>query len=287
MKQADKGPMYSPGCGKEQPAEMAIFYDFLRRKGASENTIHVYMASVRLYHRLYQDVTAENLRLFKSWLIKHYKPSTVNTRIYAINQYAASLSLTAEKLPCIKMHDCVFLENVISNEDYCRLKDGLRRDKNMRWYFVVRFLAATGVRVSELLQIKAEHVRMGYFDLCSKGGKMRRIYFPESLRQEALPWLQEAGLNTGFIFTNRRGAPITPRGIHSQLKVLAKRYGIPEKTVYPHAFRHRFAINFLDKFNDISLLADLLGHDSVETTKIYLTKSSEEQRELIDSIVTW
>lgn len=260
MKQADKGPMYSPGCGKEQPAEMAIFYDFLRRKGASENTIHVYMASVRLYHRLYQDVTAENLRLFKSWLIKHYKPSTVNTRIYAINQYAASLSLTAEKLPCIKMHDCVFLENVISN---------------------------TGVRVSELLQIKAEHVRMGYFDLCSKGGKMRRIYFPESLRREALPWLQEAGLNTGFIFTNRRGAPITPRGIHSQLKVLAKRYGIPEKTVYPHAFRHRFAINFLDKFNDISLLADLLGHDSVETTKIYLTKSSEEQRELIDSIVTW
>ena len=113
------------------------------------------------------------------------------------------------------------------------------------------------------------------------------MYFPEGLRREALPWLEAEGRSTGFIFRNRQGSPITPRGIPSQLKCLARRYGIPEKTVYPHSFRHRFAINFLDKFNDISLLADLLGHDSVETTKIYLAKTSEEQRRLVDAIVTW
>lgn len=81
------------------------------------------------------------------------------------------------------------------------------------------------------------------------------------------------------------------RGRHGeaidQLKVLAIRYHIPPETVYPHSFRHRFAKNFLNKFNDISLLADLMGHESIETTRIYLTKSSLEQRKFIDKIVTW
>lgn len=291
MKQADNGQKRSFSQTQTESNnlhnQLSIFSDFLRRRGASRNTIQVYTASVRLYYSLYREMTSENLRFFKSWLMEHYKPNTVNTRIYAINQYAAALSLPINRLSCIKMHDYMFLENVISNQDYCRLKDGLHRDGDFRWYFVVRFLAATGVRVSELLQIKAEHVQIGYFDLYSNGGKMRRVYFPESLRREVLPWLEQTGKKTGFLFTNHRGEPITARGVHSQLKALARRYEIPENTVYPHSFRHRFAINFLDKFNDISLLADLLGHDSVETTKIYLTKSSEEQKELIDSIVTW
>ncbi len=102
-----------------------------------------------------------------------------------------------------------------------------------------------------------------------------------------LSWLAMQGRETGFIFINRQGKPITPRGISSQLKVLARQYKITPDTVYPHSFRHRFAKNFLMKFNDISLLADLMGHESIETTRIYLTRSSDEQRELIDKIVTW
>ena len=136
------------------------------------------------------------------------------------------------------------------------------------------------------------YVNTGFFDklamdLYSKGGKVRRIYFPEKLCGEMLSWLDSRQIQTGFIFTNRRGNPITPRGISSQLKVLAKKYRICPDTVYPHSFRHRFAKNFLTKFNDISLLADLMGHESIETTRIYLTRSSDEQRELIDRIVTW
>ena len=102
-----------------------------------------------------------------------------------------------------------------------------------------------------------------------------------------LAWLAREGKVSGFVFTNRRGEQITPRGISSQLKVLAIRYHIPPQTVYPHSFRHRFAKNFLEKFNDISLLADLMGHESIETTRIYLTKSSQEQQKLIDRVVTW
>ena len=88
-------------------------------------------------------------------------------------------------------------------------------------------------------------------------------------------------------FLNRFGERITTRGISQQLKNYANKYGMNEKVVYPHSFRHRFAKNFLEKFNDISLLADLMGHESIETTRIYLRRSSSEQQAIIDKIITW
>ena len=84
------------------------------------------------------------------------------------------------------------MDRVISQEDYMRFKDSLKSDGNMYWYFVVRFLACTGARVSELIQIKAEHLEMGYMDLCSKGGKVRRIYFPDALCQDCLLYTSDS-----------------------------------------------------------------------------------------------
>ena len=157
----------------------------------------------------------------------------------------------------------------------------------MYWYFVIRFLGTTGARVSELLQIKIEDLRLGYLDLYTKGGKIRRLYFPRSLCAEAIPWFMERGTRSGFIFLNQHGNLISSRGIELRLKHFAKLYKINPKTVYPHSFRHRFAKNFLKRFNDISLLSDLMGHDSIETTRIYLTRSSQEQKALLDRIITW
>lgn len=279
-------------------ANLEYFRDFLQKRGSAENTVDSYLTSVRHYHSLYSDVTVENLQAYKGWLMEHYKPNTVNTRIYGINQYVIALqeiinrenapgATEPYKLPSVKHQQKPFLNNVISKRDYEKLKRCLKRDNNMFWYFVVRFLGASGARVSELVQIKAEHVQLGCMDLYSKGGKMRRIYFPEKLCGEMLSWLALRGMQTGFIFTNRQGKQMSPRGISSQLKVLAQHYRISPDTIYPHSFRHRFAKNFLAKFNDISLLADLMGHESIETTRIYLTRSSEEQRVLIDKIVTW
>lgn len=91
----------------------------------------------------------------------------------------------------------------------------------------------------------------------------------------------------GFIFCNKKGIRITTRGLAHQLKALAKRYNINESVVYPHSFRHLFAKNFLEKYNDISLLADLLGHDSIETTRIYLRNTSEEQQNIVNDVVKW
>ncbi len=157
----------------------------------------------------------------------------------------------------------------------------------MEWYFVVRYLAATGARVSELIQLKVEHVNLGYYDIYAKGGKVRRLYIPKKLRDETLIWLEEKGIDSGFLFLNRFGNRITTRGISQQLKNIAIKFGINPKVVYPHSFRHRFAKNFLEKFNDIALLADLMGHESIETTRIYLRRTASEQQEIVDKIITW
>lgn len=148
-------------------------------------------------------------------------------------------------------------------------------------------MAATGARVSELIQIKVEHVKLGYLDLYSKGGKLRRIYIPEKLKQEASLWLTENSRDSGFIFLNKDGNLITTRGISGQLKKFAKKYNLNPAVVYPHSFRHRFAKNFIEHYNDIAFLADLMGHESIETTRIYLRKTATEQRELVDKIIDW
>ena len=152
---------------------------------------------------------------------------------------------------------------------------------------MVRFLAATGARVSELIQLKVEHISLGYYDIYTKGGKIRRIYIPKLLKEETKVWLDSQKRTSGYLFLNRFGERITTRGISQQLKNYANKYGMNEKVVYPHSFRHRFAKNFLEKFNDISLLADLMGHESIETTRIYLRRSSSEQQAIIDKVITW
>ena len=153
--------------------------------------------------------------------------------------------------------------------------------------FIVWFMAATGARVSELLHIKAEHIKVGYLDLYSKGGKIRRLYIPKNLRTEADKWLKNQGLTSGYIFLNRFGQRITTRGIASQLKHFAEKYGMNKEVVYPHSVRHRFAKNLLDRFNDLALLADLMGHESIETTRIYLRRTASEQQKIVDKVVNW
>ena len=219
------------------------FEVYLRNTNLSENTIASYKFAVKQYFGQFDTVTQKKLRDHKMWLIESYKPKTVNLRIRAINCYLDSIGKGEWKLQFVKVQQKAFLENVISEADYEYFKSCLKRDGELFWYFAVRFMAATGVRVSELIQIKAEHVQIGYMDLYSKGGKLRRIYIPKLLQEEAV--------------------------------------------AYPHSFRHRFAKSFLERFNDLALLADLMGHESIETTRIYLRRTSTEQQAIVDRVVDW
>lgn len=263
------------------------FEESLRKSNLSENTISSYLWTIQYFEENYDGITKENLLAYKGYLMEYFKPKTVNLRIQAMNKYLDYLGKEKLRLKAVKVQQKNFLENVISNADYKFLKNQLKKDDNKEWYFVVWFLAATGARVSELIQIKIEHVQLGYFDLYSKGGKLRRLYIPKKLRDETTIWLAEENRSSGYLFLNRYGEKITVRGISQQLKNYAEKYGLDKKVVYPHSFRHRYAKNFLEKFNDIALLADLMGHESIETTRIYLRRTASEQQALVDKIVTW
>lgn len=263
------------------------FERHLRGTNLSENTIASYLFAARQFSEQYDAVTQKNLRAYKIWLIESYKPKTVNLRLRALNCYLESIGKEKWKLPFVRVQQKAFLENVISEADYEYFKNCLKRDGELFWYFVVRFLAATGARVSELIQIKVEHIKIGHLDLYSKGGKLRRIYIPKVLQKEALSWMSEKQQESGFIFLNKYGDRITTRGISGQLKKLAMRYDLNPAVVYPHSFRHRFAKSFLERCNDIAFLADLMGHESIETTRIYLRKTSTEQRAIVDEIIDW
>ena len=263
------------------------FENYLKKEDLSKHTIEVYIWTIEYYNKNYDSLAKENLLAYKGYLMEYFKPKTVNLRIQAINKYLSFLNKTELKLSAVKIQQKNFLENVVSNADYNFFKKQLKKDYNLQWYFVVWFLAATGARVSELIKIKIEHVNLGYFDLYSKGGKLRRLYIPKKLRIETQQWLKEIERSSGYLFLNKYDDRITARGISQQLKNYAEKYGLDKKLIYPHSFRHLYAKNFLDKYNDIALLADLMGHESIETTRIYLRRTATEQQELVDKIVTW
>ena len=208
--------------------------------------------------------------------------NTISSYLFAIRQYSSQYDgITKKNLRAYKVW---LIENYKPKTVNLRLRaincylESIGKE---------RFLAATGARVSELIQIKVEHIKLGHLDLCSKGGKLRRIYIPKALQNEALSWLNDKHQESGFIFLNKYGDRITTRGISGQLKKLAVRYGIDPVVVYPHSFRHRFAKSFLERCNDIAFLADLMGHESIETTRIYLRKTSTEQRAIVDEVIDW
>ena len=230
------------------------FKNQLAKSNLAKNTVSSYVWTVQYFLNHYGEVNKKNLLAYKGYLVENFKPQTVNLRLQGINKF---------------------------------LKTQLKADGYDEWYFIVWFMAATGARVSELLHIKAEHIKVGYLDLYSKGGKIRRLYIPKNLRTEADKWLKNQGLTSGYIFLNRFGQRITTRGIASQLKHFAEKYGMNKEVVYPHSFRHRFAKNFLDRFNDLALLADLMGHESIETTRIYLRRTASEQQKIVDKVVNW
>jgi len=263
------------------------FKKALKLSDLADNTVVSYCKAVETFYQQYEGLTKQNLLSYKGWLVENFKAKTVNLRLQAMNRYLEFMNKPNLKMKFIKVQQENFLENVISDADYRFFCKKLKVANRLNWYFVVRYLCATGARISELLQIKVEHVEVGYLDLYGKGGKLRRLYIPKCLKDETDKWLAETGLTSGYLFRNRFGKRITARGVGYQLKLLATEYGIDPKVVYPHSFRHRFAKNFLAKFNDIALLADLMGHESIETTRIYLRRTATEQRELVDKIVTW
>ena len=268
--------------------DLGRFESALRQSSMSKNATASYLFSGRQFAKRYGEVTRTNIQAYKAWLLENFSVKTANIRIIAINWYVGHvLKKPSLKSPLVKEQQKPFLENVISESDYEYFKKRLEAEGNKMLYFAVRFLCATGARIHEFLKFKVEDVRRGHVDIYGKGGKVRRIYIPAALQGAALAWLTEIGRESGFLWLNAKGELITARGLSSLMKEKAKAYRMDTNVVYPHSFRHRFAKNFLERYNDIAFLADLMGHSSIETTRIYLRKTATEQREIVDRVITW
>lgn len=161
---------------------MKEFNNYLLHQNLSKNTIDAYGIAVEMYFKEFEIITKQNLLAFKAVLVDKYKGKTVNLRIQGINKYLEFIGKEKLKLKYIKVQQKSYLENVISDADYEFFKNKLWKDKNYDWYYVVRFLGATGARVSELIQFKYEHLIRGYIDLYTKSGKIRRIFISKRLR---------------------------------------------------------------------------------------------------------
>ena len=199
---------------------MKEFKNFLLHQNLSKNTIESYTTAVDIYLKDFEEITKQNLLAFKAVLVDKYKGKTVNLRIQGINKYLEFLGKDKLKLKYIKIQQKTYLENVISDADYEFFKTKLLKDENYEWYFVIRFLAATGARVSELIQFKFEHLTRGFIDLYTKSGKIRRIFIPKKLRTKALEYYSSINRKDGYLFLNKEGKQITTRGIAHQLKAL-------------------------------------------------------------------
>lgn len=267
---------------------MEMYIRHLNEKGFSSNTIQSYEYAIRqLHEKVPADFSNENLLDHKDWLVNSFAPKTANNRITAINSYLDFLNYEGIRLKSLRVQQKPFLDNVISQEEYELMRDATNNDEELFWHYVLRFLTCTGARISELRMFTVKSVRVGNLDIVSKGQKLRRIYIASTLQVDAIKWLEQTGKDSGFVFSLNGDKPMSARGISLGLKRLAKKYGINQDVVYPHSFRHRFAKNFIEKNPDISLLADLMGHESIETTRVYLRRTASEQRDAVDAAIDW
>lgn len=267
--------------------KLLYFEQYLKEDGCSENTIKSYIATATYFLSEYDSVTSENLIHYRNYLLYKNKSSTINQRINAINRFIKFEDIGVKRPPLVKIQKNTVAKNIITQEEYDLLKSKLLQDKKYKVYFLIRFMASTGMRISEVLELKVEDIISECFAIKSKGNKERLIFIPSILSRDALIWIDSCELQQGYVFTNRNGKKLTSSGARYLIKHYGVKYGIPESHLHPHAFRHRFALNFIDTRRDISMLSDLLGHESIETTRIYLKKSSDEQKRMIDQIVNW
>lgn len=268
----------------ESKGQIEKFREYLMENEKSENTINTYMDTLKIFFSSFHEVNKKNMLEFKNVLLKKWKPKTVHNRITAMNQYCKYIGHPEYCVKQIKIHSSSSVENVITVEEFERLREGLKRDGNEKGYWMVIFLAKTGARASEFVRLDKTGLKKGYCEMQTKG-KVRRIYIPKWLTQESESYFET--VKGDYLFPSRYGGIMSTRGVAQQIKNWCKKYGVRDEVAHPHSFRHLYAIEFLKKNPNISLLADLMGHSNVGTTSIYLRLSKEEQMRQFNEASNW
>ena len=216
---------------------------------------------------------------------KGYTPSTVNAMLAAVNDYQESIDNVAGKAKPLKRQRKIFADpgRELCRAEYFRLLNAARAAGNKRSQLLLETICSTGIRVSELQFITAEAVRRHKASIRCKG-KCREILLPAELCHRLARWCQKHRIHTGPVFLSRQGKPLCRVTVWKLLKALCSRANVAWKKVFPHNLRHLFARTFYDLEKNISKLADLLGHSSIETTRIYIMESGAEHERLLNKM---
>lgn len=230
-----------------------------------------------------RDISKELTSEWKAHLVSQdYAPTTVNAMLSALNSLLGFLDLRECRVKFLKIQRRLFrdADRELTKDDYQRLLNTAYKLGRERLGLLVETIGATGIRVSEVAYITVEAVQQGKAEIALKG-KIRTILLPGKLCRKLLKYAQKQKTASGAIFRTKSGKELGRRQIWAELKGLCKHAGVEPGKVFPHNLRHLFATVFYRTCRDIAKLADLLGHSSIETTRIYLvTSGTEHQREI-------
>lgn len=258
---------------------------FLYREEKSDATIKKYLRDVHsfLLWKKERELCKDLVIQWKDYLTESgYSVRSINSMLASVHHYLVFLGREDCRVRILKLQPRIFTrpEQELDREDYLKLLNAARQKP--RLYLILQTISATGIRVSELKCFTVEAVRRGEVMVNSK--KSRPVLIPRKLRAELLRYAGRYGITEGIIFRTRNGRPVDRSNLWAEMKKLAKSAGVILTKVYPHNLRKLFARSFYEIKKDIAKLADVLGHSSIETTRIYIMTRGGEHEEILNQM---
>ena len=268
--------------------QLVAYTGFLRREERSAATVEKYSRDILAFAAWLGErpVTKETVAQWKERLIKkHVSPATINAKLSAINGLFRFLGWEKCRIKYIKVQKRVFRDasRDLSRDEYECLVDTAKKLGKEQLEFLLETICATGIRVSEVKYITVEAAKSGRTDVSLKG-KVRTILLPDKLCRKLLKFAKKQKIASGEIFLSENGTGLSRIQIWREMKRICKAAGVESSKVFPHNLRHLFATTFYRVTRDIVKLADVLGHSSINTTRIYLLSTDTEHVRCLDRL---
>ena len=263
------------------------FKNYLIEEEKSENTVEKYIRDITFFKAWLcdQEVTKILALEYKKELCAKYAPASVNAAISSLNNFFAFMEWHDIRIKALKIQKQIFSskDKELTKVEYERLLNAAKSKKNERLYYLIQTICSTGIRVSELRYITTSAVHSGEAVINCKG-KMRIVILPKELCKMLKGYIRENNIKNGSVFVSRNGKPLDRSHIWKMLKSLCETAGVSKDKVFPHNFRHLFARTYYSLQKDIVRLADILGHSSVNTTRIYTIETGDVHRRQIQKL---
>ena len=263
------------------PKQMQEFEFYLRNEERSAATIEKYMRDVRFFASFVCDAEIDKQKVldYKGKLGETYAVASANSMIAAMNCFLRFCGWHDLCVKQFKMQREVYCseEKELTRAEYVRLLEAANAKHNERLNLIIQTICGTGIRVSELQYITVEALHNGEAIVNCKG-KNRRVFIVPELKKKLLRYVKEQGISTGTVFVTRGGKPVSRNSIWKDMKALCEQANVSPSKVFPHNLRHLFARTFYGIEKDIAKLADILGHASINTTRIYIVTTGAEHK---------